>query len=325
LGKPLDRIPWQAFDRQLDAMVRHRVGAVTHFDPQYPSYLRDLPQRPPLLFYRGDLSILNRRGVAIVGTRQASVHGLAFSESLAADLAGMSIVTASGIARGIDSAAHRGSLRRKGPTVGVAGTGLDIPYPPENGGLYDAIAAGGCLISEQLMGTSPRKHVFPRRNRLISAVSRAVVVVEAGERSGALLTVRWALEQGREVGAVPGFPGDFRSRGVNGLLKAGAFLVEGAGDILEAVPLLAEGIAGGAGAIARAPEAGSTIESGMQAPGSISPGARRVLRVLTGQPADADGLAEHLQDEISLVQQSLLELEMLGLVEKDATGYFHKA
>ncbi|UCG51564.1 MAG: DNA-processing protein DprA [Candidatus Latescibacterota bacterium] len=215
LGKPVCEIPWRVFDKQIEALERHEVGVVTFLDPGFPRYLREIPKSPPILFYKGNPGILDRRGVAIVGSRRPSARGAAFTRRLAGDFAERGILVTSGAARGIDTAAHEGTLDRGGVTAAIVGTGLDIAYPEENAGLLQTISKTGCVVSEQLMGTMPRPFVFPLRNRLISGLSHVVVVVEAAARSGALITAQWALEQGRDVGAVPGFPGDLRSRGTN--------------------------------------------------------------------------------------------------------------
>lgn len=325
LRKPVGRIDWNRFDEQLEAIERAGAGVVTHLDDGYPEFLRDLPEAPPILFYRGDALAFASRGVAIVGCRRASARGAAFARSLAGEIATRGVQVTSGAAIGIDTAAHRGALDRGGVTVAVVGTGLDIPYPERNAGLLDEIAARGCVVSEQLMGTPALKFVFPRRNRLISAFSRAVVVVEAGERSGALITASWALEQGRDVGAVPGFPGDERSRGANALIKAGAFPVERVEDVFEAVPLLA---APGGGA-QRAAEAGlagpgSGARGARGVPDDLPGDARAVLDAVGTGSVDADTVSRHLEISIVLVQRLLLELELRGLVERDAAGLYSR-
>lgn len=317
IGKPIGDVPWDEFEHQLDAIRAHEAGVVTFRDSRYPAYLRNIPKSPPILFYKGDLSCLDRRGVAIVGSRRASARGCSFASSLAGDLAGWKIMVASGAARGVDAAAHRGALARGGKTVGVVGTGLDISYPPEHAGLLGSIADRGCVLTEQLMGTPPRAFVFPLRNRLISAISRIIVVVEAGARSGALLTARWALEQGREVGAVPGFPGDYRSRGVNALLKMGAVPVETADDVLEAAPLLRPDPR------ETHPIAGRGAGSGPPARG-LSEEARRVYDALGGNSADADTLAAHLDESVTVIQRILLDLEIGGLVARDPVGDYYR-
>jgi DNA processing protein len=178
----------------------------------------------------GHLSLLKRDMVAVVGARNASALGIKFATRLAADLGEAGLVVASGLARGIDHAAHRGAL--ESGTIAVIAGGIDIVYPPEHQGLYDELRAKGALISEMPYGMAPLSRHFPRRNRLISGMARGVVVIEAAERSGSLITANYALEQGREVFAVPGSPLDPRAKGANRLIREGATLTEGAGDVL---------------------------------------------------------------------------------------------
>ncbi len=310
LRKPVPDIPWKLFDAHLEAVERSGAGVITSLDDDYPVCFREIPRSPAILFFKGDVSLLSRKGVAIVGSRKASVRGAAFTRSLAADLARLAIPVVSGAARGIDAAAHRGALGEKGGTVAVVGTGIDVPYPKENTDLLASIAAEGCVVTEQLMGGLPFKHVFPSRNRLISALSHVVVVVEAARRSGALITAKWALEQGRDVGAVPGFPGDGRSRGGNSLLKMGAFPVEGVDDIIAAVPALAPH-----GWQLPVKRGGVTIPD---LPGNT----RGVLDSLGSSPADPDSIARHLELPVSEVLQALLDLEMKGLVDREPSGLY---
>jgi len=336
LRKPVGDIPWRRFDEQVETIERYGVRAVTFLDAEYPPYLRDIPQSPPILFSRGDLGCLSNRGVAIVGSRRASVRGAAFTRALAGGIAALGIPVTSGAALGIDTAAHRGALDSGGRTIAVVGTGLDIPYPPQNARLLDEIASGGCVVSEQLMGTPPLKYVFPQRNRLISGLSHAVVVAEAGERSGALITARWALEQGRDVGAVPGFPGDARSRGGNRLIKTGAFAVESVEDIIEAVPRLGvvtvvrtreEGGGCGASEQDRAQPDGS-LQGGAGAAATGTAGlsgeARSVFDALSESPVDTDSLTQHLGLSAAATQRLLLDLELRGLVERDREGLYYR-
>ncbi len=315
IGKQVREIDWDLFDKQLDAIRAHDVKVVTYRDPHFPTYLRDIAKSPPILFYKGDLRLLARRGVAIVGSRAATARGCRFAETLASDLAAMDVMVASGLARGIDTAAHRGALAGGGETVAVVGTGLDVIYPAQNGALMEAIGREGCVLSEQLMGTMPMGFVFPQRNRLISAISRIVVVVEAAARSGALLTATWALEQGREVGAVPGFPGDSRSHGANGLIKKGAFPIESAGDVLAAAPLLELED----GAIPRGPG-----RLGQGATPALTGETGEVFEALSASATDTDALAMHLDKPVSAVQRILLDLEMQGLIARDRAGGYHK-
>ncbi|HEX6324482.1 MAG TPA: DNA-processing protein DprA [Vicinamibacterales bacterium] len=213
---------------------------------RYPAWLRMVPDPPPVLWARGGLSVLEQTSVAIVGSRSASQYARQVARALAAGLAEAGIVVTSGMARGVDGAAHEASLAAGGRTIAVLGTGIDVVYPAEHAALAERIAASGLLLTELPPGTPPLRGHFPRRNRIISGLSRAVVVVEASEKSGSLITARMALEQGREVMAVPGSVLYGRNSGAHALIKDGAMPVETAADILEALGLdrKAPGMAG---------------------------------------------------------------------------------
>lgn len=199
----------------------------------FPQLLTEIPNPPAILWFRGDLSICDKTVVAIVGARAASRAGVAAAEALAGDLARAGVVVASGLARGIDAAAHAGALDAGGTTIAVLGTGIDCVYPEENAPLFDRIATAGLLLTEFPPGVLPFPGNFPKRNRIISGLSRAVVVVEAAEKSGSLITARLAADQGRDVMAMPGLTAGGRNRGAHALLRDGAKLVESAVDILQ--------------------------------------------------------------------------------------------
>jgi DNA processing protein len=206
---------------------------VTWFDPRYPALLNCVADPPPVLWARGSIEALGEPAVAVVGSRAATAYALDVGERLGGELASRGVVVVSGLARGVDSAAHRGSLSAGGATVAVLGSGLDNIYPPEHEGLAQLIARNGVVISELGPGGMPLPENFPLRNRIISGISLAVVVVEASEKSGSLITARFALEQGRDVMAVPGNVLTGRNRGSHSLLKDGAKVVETADDILD--------------------------------------------------------------------------------------------
>jgi DNA processing protein len=208
------------------------IEALPWNDPRYPSRLLSIPDCPPLLWYRGGLETLERPAVAIVGARSASVAGVEIADRLAADLAARGVTVVSGLARGVDGAAHRGAVRT-GRTVAVMASGADRVYPPEHAALAREIAVSGAVLSEYAPGTAPLPFRFPQRNRVISALSDAVVVVEASERSGSLITAACALDQGREVMVVPGSVLGGRNRGGHALIRDGAKIVEGVDDIVE--------------------------------------------------------------------------------------------
>lgn len=234
-------------ERQMMLTEKLGVRMVSYWDAEYPELLKSIYDPPVLLYVKGSLEDLPERRLAVVGMRSPSETGKTVAESFAADLARCGVAVVSGMARGIDTAAHRGCIRAGGKTVAVLGSGVDVVYPPENIRLYNRIAAAGAVISEFPMNAEPAASHFPRRNRIISGMSRGTVVVEAGERSGALITAYMALEQGREVFAVPGSVRSSKSRGAHRLIKEGAKLVEGVEDILAEIPQWADS-AGDAGA-----------------------------------------------------------------------------
>ncbi len=226
----------QACRRADDALAAAAIAAIEPipwFDPRYPALLNCVADPPPVLWTRGENAVLAQPAVAIVGSRAATTYALDVGARLAAELAERGVVVTSGLARGVDSAAHRGSLEAGGQTIAVLGSGLDVIYPREHEKLAEAIASNGVVVSELGPGAPPVPENFPLRNRIISGISLAVVVVEASEKSGSLITARCAMEQGRDVMAVPGSILSGRNRGSHSLLKDGAKVVETADDILE--------------------------------------------------------------------------------------------
>ncbi len=221
--------PRDRAEAELAAVEAAGAQLVALAEPDYPPALAHVEDAPPILCLAGNIHLLQRTVVAIVGARNASINGQRLARDLAGDLAAAGYVVASGMARGIDAAAHQGSLQ--GGTVGVLGGGIDVIYPKENKDLFEAVRAQGVLVSESPPGTEPQARHFPRRNRIISGISLGVVVIEARPQSGSLITARMALEQGREVFAVPGSPLDPRSRGANDLIRQGAVLTETAADV----------------------------------------------------------------------------------------------
>jgi DNA processing protein len=219
-------------DAQLAQAGRTGIHALSLFDAAYPPILAAIPDPPPVLWLRGCIDVLRAPAIAIVGSRAASPYGLEMARRLASDLAAAGVVIVSGLARGVDSAAHVAALRVNGRTVGVLGCGIDRIYPAEHRDLAADMTARGAVASEFPAGVPPLPHHFPLRNRIISGLSRAVVVVEAAEKSGALITASAALEQGREVMVVPGPASAGRNRGGHLLIRDGARLVESADDIL---------------------------------------------------------------------------------------------
>lgn len=225
------------YERMTQYLESIGCSVITIQDEGYPPSLKTIYDPPPALFVRGRLPSQEKIAVAMVGSRRPTPYGLAASESIACELAGAGLVIVSGMARGIDSAAHRGALQGNGHALAVLGCGPDIVYPRENGNLMKQIIEKGAVISEFPPGTAPLAWHFPGRNRIISGLSAAVLVVEAAEKSGALITVDFALEQGREVFAIPGNITSSKSAGTNKLIRQGARLVSGPADILEELGL----------------------------------------------------------------------------------------
>lgn len=298
-------------DAELEAHARMGARLVALGERDYPPALAALDDAPPLISVRGEAEVLRRPMVGIVGARNASAAGRTFAARLARDLAAGGWVVVSGLARGIDAAAHEASL--DGGTVGVFAGGLAKPYPPENLGLMDKVAATGALVSEMPIGWEPRARDFPRRNRLVSGMSLGVVVVEAAERSGSLITARLAAEQGREVFAVPGSPLDPRAGGTNRLLKRGATLVTEAADVIEVLTPIA----------GRRDDPVVEAEAPFVPAGPVTPGddARaRVISMLGPVPTPIDDLVRLSGCTVAEVQIVLLELELAGRLDRPGTG-----
>jgi DNA processing protein len=288
--------------------------------PGYPPLLALLEDAPPALSVHGDASKLDRRAVAIVGGRNSSANGQIFAERLARDLAEAGLLVVSGLARGIDSAAHRGALA-KGLTVAAVAGGIDVCFPTENTDLQKEIATTGAVVAEAPFGTAPLARHFPRRNRVIAGLALGVVVIEAAPRSGSLITARLALEAGRELFAVPGSPLDPRARGSNDLIRQGAHLVETMEDIIAHLPdhPLREGLA-------RLPaftrdDRSQLSESPPIAPSPLdTPAARdrlrrQVIDLLGPNPVSVDELTRRCQVSPAVTSAALLELELAGRVE----------
>jgi DNA processing protein len=284
------------------------VGVTLLCETGYPRLLRETPVPPPLLFTSGGIADLGSSTVAVVGSRKASLAGTAMAAALAGDLAALGFVIVSGLARGIDTAAHKGALEAGGRTVAVLGSGIDEIYPPENRGLARRISERGAVISELPPGSPPLRHNFPRRNRIISGLSLGTVVVEAGEKSGALITAACALEQNRSVFAVPSTPGFSRSKGTNSLLREGATLVESASDIVDELRPQLE---------CPRPKVPDLFD-----PPGLSPDEERVLSLLSDAPAHVDEISRSLNVASHRTLSLLLVLETRGLV-KSMPGKFY--
>ena len=287
------------------------VEIITLKEPAYPRLLRRIFAPPPLLFVQGDVQVCTAPAIAIVGSRSFTPYGRDCAFRLAGELAGLGITTVSGMAMGIDAHAHSGSLQCGGATAAVLGSGLDRPYPPGNLKLFRQITGTGAVISEFPLGTTPEAHNFPRRNRIISGLSLGTLVVEAGDRSGALITARHALEQNREVFAVPGPITSGKSLGTNRLIKEGAKLVQTVDDILQELPNSVPRQTGSGPLVAAAQKAKEEVV------GRLRDLDRKVLGSLSDDgPDHIDAVAARTQLPAAQVLTVLLSLELAGLVEQ---------
>jgi DNA processing protein len=291
--------PRRDAEKELDSIARLGATLLLAGDPGFPEALRVL-EIAPLLILRGDSRLLRRPAVALVGTREASINGRKMAFTLAAELGRAGLAVVSGLARGIDAAAHQGALATG--TVAVLAGGVDRVYPPEHARLYGEIVETGCVVSEMPPGHVPLAQHFPRRNRLIAGLAQGVVVVEAKLRSGSLITARLALEQGREVFAVPGSPLDPRSAGPNSLLKQGALLVENAEDVIESLGRLVP---------AAEPPPPPPAEQV-----SLSAAHEMVAKSLSVTAVTVDEILRQCQLSPSTLSLVLLELELAGRLER---------
>jgi DNA processing protein len=287
-------------EREFERTQKAGARLVMHGEPDYPPGLAELDTPPPIIAVRGNTRLFAKDTIAIVGARNASALGQRFARDIARDLGAAGIVIASGLARGIDTAAHKGSL--SSGTIAVMAGGIDIVYPPENQALYEEIAAKGVVISEMPVGQQPTAQHFPRRNRIVSGLARGVVVVEATLNSGSLITARLAGEQGRDVFAVPGSPLDPRAKGTNGLLRQGAILTESADDVLNA---LGPRHAAPKPRPIRSPNASAMLQNtdALQ---------REILKQLGPAPVEIDELVRLLGASPAEVAAALLDLEFAG-------------
>lgn len=308
-GREIRICPRSDAEKEIETLSTIGARLIAHGEPEYPPLLGHIEDAPPLISVLGHVSLLAKASIAVVGARNASAAGRLFARELAQGLGQGGLLVVSGMARGIDAAAHEGAL--DSGTAAVLGGGIDVPYPRENEALYEKIRARGVLVSEVEPGTAPMARHFPRRNRIISGISRGVVVVEAAPRSGSLITARMAAEQGREVFAVPGSPLDPRARGTNGLLREGAAMAESAADVLAVLaerrlsPLAEGKVREFAGAPA-APAADSEIDGARAA----------VVESLGPIAVTVDELLRNGQFSPAVVSAILLELELAGRLER---------
>ncbi|GAM09768.1 protein smf [Geobacter sp. OR-1] len=283
-------------EKEAAAVAKQGIRIIDFRSPEYPALLLEITDPPPFLYVKGSLDNCEP-AVAVVGSRRATPYGLQATGRLATELAEQGVTVVSGMARGIDTAAHKGALAGGGKSIGVLGCGIDIVYPAENSRLYDDMAAKGALVSEFPLGTGPLPKNFPRRNRIISGLSLGVLVVEAAERSGSLITAQFALDQGREVFAIPGQVTSGTSRGTNRLIKQGAKLVDVVADIMEELPTGSRGC--------RTP---------LQPQLLLQPDEESVWATLGEGPVHIDEIARKAGLTVQELSVILLRLELKGLL-----------
>ncbi|SDZ95395.1 DNA-processing protein DprA [Rubrimonas cliftonensis] len=303
----------QEAERELEAGAGAGARLVCFGEAAYPPALADIPDPPPVFWTLGEPGLALRPCVAIVGARNASAAGARFAAELARGLGEAGWVVVSGLARGVDAAAHGAALATG--TVAVHAGGVDVVYPPQHAALAERIAGTGLRMSERPMGEQPTERSFPRRNRIVSGLSRGVVLVEAAERSGSLITARMAAEQGREVMATPGAPSDPRAAGCNALIRDGAALIRGAADVLEALgPALAPPRAARPLRPASSPSRPSA--AGLPDAPPDGPPAARVAALLSAAPVSFDALAAAAGLQAADLAAALSELELDGLIDR---------
>jgi DNA processing protein len=294
-----DRI---SLDAEMEKLGKYGVKVLTFRDPDYPARLKEIYDYPPVLYLRGTLLPQDEWCLAVVGTRRSTVYGRQAAEEITADLARNKITIVSGLAKGIDSVAHQSALGAGGRTVAVFGCGLDIVYPAENAALARKIIERGALLSEFPLGTRPKPENFPRRNRILSGLSLGVLVVEASETSGAMITAHLALEQNREVFAVPGSILSPSSRGVNRLIQEGAKLVRGYTDILEELNLTA---------VAQQMELTELLP--------VTETETLLLKQLSAEPTHIDEVCRSSRLPVATVSGTLAMMELKGMVKQTGT------
>lgn len=291
---------WNLIDRTIERVEKFGASLITFHDPSYPEGLKQIYDPPPVLFVKGELQSNDRFAVSIVGSRICTEYGKNVTQKMAASLCAKGFTIISGMARGIDTVAHISTLKAGGRTIAVLGSGIDVPYPSENLQLFRKIPESGAVISEFPPGTRPLKDNFPKRNRLISAMSLGVLVVEASERSGALITARCAVDQGKEVFAIPGNINWRTSKGTNDLIKKGARLVDNPDDIIEELAPLLKGY----------------IREAKRELPPLNEEEHAILKICDIEPTHIDDIIRLTNIPPSRVMSALLALELKGVVRQ---------
>ncbi|GAB4424003.1 MAG: DNA-processing protein DprA [Thermodesulfovibrionales bacterium] len=304
---------WDDVRRQLAELNQMGVNVVSYNSPEYPQMLRQIENAPIILYVKGTIMDEDRFAIAIVGSRKPTTYGRLIAERLSSELSGSGFTIVSGMARGIDTIAHISSIRSGGRTIAVLGSGMDMPYPPENRGLMERITTSGYVITEFPLGTRPVKENFPVRNRLISGLSLGVLVVEAAGDSGSLITANYALEQNREVFAVPGNINSLNSAGTNELIKRGAKLIQKPDDIIEELAPVLKGFV----RTMRTGRGDHALE--------MTDEEKRLCDILSGEPKHIDIISRELSMPPSKSLTLLLNLELKGVVRQTEGKRFYLA
>jgi len=300
---------WDLVERYIKLMEKEGIKAVHLNDTLYPKMLKLIENPPIVFYYKGRLGSDNRYAIGIVGSRRPTYYGISVAEKLSEELASIGFTIVSGMARGIDSCAHEGAIKAGGRTIAVFGSGINVPYPPENRALMRKIIESGCIVSEYPPDTLPVKENFPQRNRLISGMALGVIVVEATMKSGALITAELAVEQGREVFAVPGNINSENSKGTNTLIKRGAILIRDAKDVVNELAPTLEGF----------------IKWEEKADVDVTDEERKVCNILSGEPKQIDLISREAGMPSSKVLSLLLNLELKGIVRQISGKRFYLA
>jgi DNA processing protein len=295
-------------EQEFAKAVNAGVSLITMDDPSYPESLRETPDPPLYLYIKGVLKSEDSNALAMVGTRRPTPYGRTVTYRLSGDLAAAGFTIVSGMARGIDTEAHRGALAAGGRTIAVLGCGIDVVYPPENRNLEEQIIRNGAVVTENPFGTQPESGYFPARNRIISGLSRGTVIIEASEDSGSLITSRYTLEQGRKLFAVPGNIGAWTSKGTNNLIKEGATLIENAEDVLMG--------------LGRKPSGTRTATDRHPLLPPLSHEEAAILQCITSEPKHIDVLMNESRIPAGALSGMLINLELKGLAKQLPGKYF---
>ncbi len=291
--------PTDAIDMEIDEILSKEINILTFNSPDYPENLKNIYDPPPFLYVKGSFIEGDKNSVAVVGSRNASEYGIKVTQELSRNLAALGVTIVSGMARGIDSAAHIAAIQGGGRTIAVLGSGIDVIYPPENRRLFERIAENGAVVSEYPLGTRPNSYNFPPRNRIISGFSLGVLVVEASPKSGSLITAKLALDQGRDVYAVPGNVYSYKAKGTHSLLKSGAKLVDNALDIVEELNITVK-----------------PIKENKDMAKDLSPELLMVYDFFQDEPIHIDNIISKTGLPSGRVSALLLDLELSGILKQ---------